>query len=99
MSNRLRMLIVEHSDEETQLLLVRLHHAGYEPSYLRVNNAADMAHALQSEDWQVVICGYSPTGFSALDALQVFRQQQRDIPFIIVSSAVGEERAVEAMRN
>ena len=50
MSAPLRLLIVEDNDD-AQLLLARLRHAGYQPDYARVDNAQQMQRALQDGDW------------------------------------------------
>ncbi len=95
----LRLLMVEDSDDDAQLLLVKLRRAGYEPDYVRVDNEPDLRAALQQPGWQVVVSDYAMPGFSGLKALQILRDQDRDMPFILVSGTVGEEIAVDAMRQ
>jgi diguanylate cyclase (GGDEF)-like protein/PAS domain S-box-containing protein len=95
----LRLLIVEDSDDDAQLLLIRLRHAGYQPDYVRVDSAAQMQRALDERDWQLIISDYAMPGFTGLEALQILRQHNQDIPFILVSGTAGEEIAVEAMRS
>ncbi len=99
MTTPLRLLIVEDSDDDAQLLLVKLRHAGYELDYVRVDNAQDLHQALREQDWQLVVSDYAMPGFSGLEALRMIRQQSPNIPFILVSGTVGEEIAVEAMRS
>jgi len=57
-----------------------------------------MMSALKSGPWDVIICDYLMPSFSGLAALNVFKASGLDLPFILVSGKVGEERAVEAMR-
>jgi len=95
----LQLLMVEDSDDDAQLILVRLRHAGYEPDYRRVDNAEQMQRALHERDWQVVVSDYAMPGFSGLQALHMLRAHDKEIPFILVSGTVGEEIAVEAMRS
>jgi diguanylate cyclase (GGDEF)-like protein/PAS domain S-box-containing protein len=99
MSTTLRLLIVEDSDDDAQLLLVRLRRAGYEPEHLRVDNETDLRAALRDSEWQLVISDYAMPGFSGMRALEIVREIRPDTPFILVSGTVGEEIAVDAMRS
>lgn len=99
MSTALRLLMVEDSDDDAQLMLINLRRAGYEPDYIRVDNELDLQAALQQPGWQVVVSDYAMPGFSGLEALQLLRRQHPHLPFILVSGTVGEEIAVEAMRK
>ncbi|MGD8673566.1 MAG: EAL domain-containing protein [Thiogranum sp.] len=99
MGTPLRLLMVEDSDDDAQLLLVKVRRAGYEPDYVRVDNEPDLREALRDPSWQIVISDYAMPGFSGLKALQILRDANPDLPFILVSGTVGEEIAVNAMRN
>jgi diguanylate cyclase (GGDEF)-like protein/PAS domain S-box-containing protein len=99
MGTSLRLLMIEDSDDDAQLLLVKLRRAGYDPDYVRVDSEAGLREALQDNSWQVVVSDFAMPGFSGLKALQVLREQHRETPFILVSGTVGEEIAVEAMRS
>ncbi len=99
MTAQLKVLIVEDSDDDAQLLLVRLRRAGYTPDFVRVDNAEALGKALQDRDWQIVISDYAMPGFSGLEALRILREQDKETPFILVSGTVGEEIAVETMRS
>jgi len=98
MNTSLRLLMIEDSDDDAQLLLVKLRRAGYDPDYVRVDSEAGLREALQDSSWQIVVSDYAMPGFSGLRALEVLRDQNAGIPFILVSGTVGEEIAVEAMR-
>jgi PAS domain S-box-containing protein len=99
MSRKLSLLLVEDDDNDVELLLSRLREDGYEPDHERVQTAAAMADALaRRDDWEIVISDYSLPGFSAPLALTVLQQTGKDIPFIIISGTIGEERAVATMR-
>jgi len=99
MSTTLRLLIVEDNEDDAQLVLVRLRRAGYSPDFTRVDSAAKLREALRQNDWHIVVSDYAMPGFSGLEALRILREDDSDIPFILVSGTVGEEIAVEAMRN
>ncbi|MBI4514574.1 MAG: GAF domain-containing protein [Deltaproteobacteria bacterium] len=94
----LRVLLIEDSADDAALLLRTLRRAGYELSCVRVETAGDMTRALAEGSWDVVISDYSLPQFSAPEALAVLHDSGLDLPFIIVSGAIGEETAVAAMK-
>ncbi|HSS44118.1 MAG TPA: PAS domain S-box protein [Thermoanaerobaculia bacterium] len=98
MAGPLRVLLVEDSENDAQLLLWELTHAGYEVSSERVETARAMHAALERQEWDVIFADYSMPRFSAPEALSLLKRIGLDLPFIIVSGTVGEEVAVESMR-
>src|SRR4051812_11038034 len=98
MSIPLHLLIIEDSEDDTQLLLNSLRKGGYQPVYERVDNAAAMAAALGQQAWDVVIADHSMPHFDAPAALALLRKEGYDLPFIIVSGSIGEELAASAMK-
>src|SRR5437868_4828360 len=98
MGQPLRILLVEDSEDDAELMLRELRRGGYEVNYERVATAEGMAAALQRQKWDLVMCDYVLPGFGGLEALALFRQKASDIPFIVVSGHIGEEIAVGAMQ-
>jgi signal transduction histidine kinase/DNA-binding response OmpR family regulator len=99
MTKPLRVLVIEDSEDDAELLLAELRLGGYEPVCERVETAASMKAALDTESWDIIISDYSMPQFSAPAALEVLHETSLDIPFIIVSGAIGEATAVAAMKN
>lgn len=94
----IRVLIVEDSEDDALLMVRELRRSGYEPTFERVDTPDGMRVALQDGRWEVIIADYSMPRFSALAALRVLREEGLDLPFIVVSGAIGEEVAVDMMR-
>jgi diguanylate cyclase (GGDEF)-like protein len=94
----LRILIVEDSEDDVELLLRELRRGGYAPEYERVETHQAMYEALSRQTWDIIISDYGMPQFNGLHALQLARQNGRDIPFIILSGTIGEEIAVETMK-
>jgi len=98
MSKTLRVLVVEDSQDDTDLLVRELRRGGYDPAYERVESAAAMQAALARQAWDIVISDYSMPHFSVPEALALLQKGGFDVPFIIVSGTIGEVRAVAAMK-
>ncbi|HEY6852714.1 MAG TPA: ATP-binding protein, partial [Gemmatimonadales bacterium] len=94
----LRVLIVEDSPADAELMLRALKTGGFEPLHQRVDTAADMRAALERQPWDVVLSDYVMPGFDALAALALLKEHTPGVPFIVVSGSVGEDTAVAAMK-
>jgi PAS domain S-box-containing protein len=100
-SNRmqhLRVLLVEDSELDALLLVRYLHSNGCPTRHERVVNQQEMEKALAAQEWDVVLCDYQLPSFGVLPALTLLKSKGLDLPFIVVSGAIGEELAVELMR-
>ncbi len=98
MSTPLRVLIVEDAEDDTLLVLRELRRGGYEPTFERVDTPEAINAALEQQTWDIVLSDYAMPRFSMPAALAMVKEKGLDLPFIIVSGAIGEEAAVAAMR-
>lgn len=94
----LRVLIVDDSADDAELLALTLQRQGYDPDWDRVDSAATLSDALARSPWECILADFHMPGFGGFEALELVQQSGRDTPFILVSGAVGEETAVAAMR-
>ena len=97
MTRPLRLLLVEDSADDADLVLREIRRAGFEPVVCRVQDEAGMSAALD-ESWDIVVSDYSLPGFDAFGALAIVRRRDPDLPFLIVSGTIADETAVDAMR-
>ncbi len=95
---RLRLLLVEDNEDDAELLLRELRRAGFNPVWSRVDTEPGFLDALEDRP-DIILCDYSMPQFSGLRALELLRGAGLEIPFILVSGTVGEDVAVEAMRD
>ncbi|PKO00204.1 MAG: hypothetical protein CVU42_05545 [Chloroflexi bacterium HGW-Chloroflexi-4] len=94
----LRVLIIEDSEMDAGLILRHLEKAGYAVEMTRVETELELVKAIDLS-WDIIIADFQLPQFSATGALEILQETGKDIPFIVVSGAVGEETAVALMKS
>jgi signal transduction histidine kinase len=95
----IRVLQVEDSALDAELVLVQLDEDGIAYEVQLVDDAPRFIAALEEFKPNIVLSDLSMPGFSGQHALELLRQRDEDIPFIFVSATLGEDAAIEALRN
>jgi diguanylate cyclase (GGDEF)-like protein/PAS domain S-box-containing protein len=93
------VLFVEDSEVDVELELLALQRDGLEVLYQRVDSEAALRDALRTVLPDAILSDFSMPGFDGLHALKLSREIAPRVPFIFVSGTIGEERAIEAIRN
>lgn len=99
MNRKLKALIIEDSVDDAELLTLGLIVEGYRLTHVRVDTEAGMRDALQQTQWDIILCDHAMPKFSAFAALAVLADLKLDTPLIVVSGQIGEEVAVDLMRQ
>src|SRR6476659_1963166 len=94
----LRVLFVEDSPADAILLQHALKQGGFDLTCERVDTAEEMSAALDGRQWDLILADHSMPQFSAPEALELAKQKNVDVPFIIVSGHIEEVTAVAAMQ-
>ena len=94
----LRVLIVEDSEFDAQMIVSILRKGGYDVSFERVETAESLRYALHERAWDIILADYNLPEFDAPAALRILQESGLDLPFIIVSGGIGEDIAVSAMK-
>lgn len=95
----LRALMIEDSKYDTELLLRELSMAGFNVQWRRVDNSESFRQSLSEQQWDIILSDHHMPMFSSTEALEILKDSELDIPFIIVSGEIGEEAAIDAMRS
>ncbi|MGB9666554.1 MAG: PAS domain S-box protein [Candidatus Cryosericum sp.] len=95
----LRVLLVEDNPDDALLALRAVQGAGYDVQSKRIETPEELRTALTDGQWDAVLADYSLPHFSATDALALVQEMGLDMPFIVVSGEIGEEEAVQLMRD
>jgi PAS domain S-box-containing protein len=98
MGKSLRVLLIEDSEDDSQLLVRELRRIGYEVEFERIETATAMQSALAQRTWDLILSDYTLPSFNAPQALKVLKASGLDVPFIIISGTIGEETAVAALK-
>ncbi len=98
MNKPLKILIIEDSENDADLLRLHLKRGGYDLKYRRVDTAGELTEALANEKWDIIFSDHNMPGFNSTVALEMVRAVNPDVPFLIVSGSIAEESAVEAMK-
>jgi len=94
----IRLLIVEDNDDDALLIAHRFRRAGVDVEYVRAETADAVTEALTDNPPDAVISDFNVPGFGAEAALDILRDHHLDLPFIVVSGEVGEEKAADLMK-
>jgi PAS domain S-box-containing protein len=99
MKPTLRILIVEDSEDDVELIRLFLRNGGFAVFDQVVDSPDSMRHALETQSWQIITSDHSMPHFSAPAALALAKELQPDVPFLIVSSEINLNLAVSLMRE
>jgi PAS domain S-box-containing protein len=99
MTPALRIIIIEDSPDDALLVVREVERAGYTVESQRIQTAEELRDALAQGTWDLILADYSLPHFSAPEGLSILWETGLDVPFIVVSGSIGEETAVQLMRD
>ncbi len=93
------VLLVEDSPLDAELVAAQLEAGGLDFELTRVDNAEAFRAALAGRRFDLILSDYSIPGFDGLSALDISHREHPEVPFLFVSGALGEERAIEMLKR
>jgi signal transduction histidine kinase/ActR/RegA family two-component response regulator len=97
--DNLRILFVEDNPLDVELAVRELQKNGFDMKWQRIESHSDFMNCITQDPPDIIISDDAMPQFSAGEALQCLQDSGLTIPFIVVSHAIGEDEAVELMRN
>jgi two-component system cell cycle sensor histidine kinase/response regulator CckA len=98
-AERVRILILEDNPADARLALLKLEDAGLEVDGEVASNSAEFMERVRSNSYDTILCDYKIPGWGGRDALRWLRASDKSTPFIFVSGTLGEELAVECIKE
>jgi two-component system CheB/CheR fusion protein len=99
MTTPVRILHVEDDVADARLIQEHLRRSGIDAAITLVASREDFEGTLSDRPFDLVLCDYHLRGFDGLEALELVRKRSPQVPFILVTGALGDERAVELLRK
>ncbi len=93
----LKVLILEDSEIDEQILLGYLRRADYEPESKRTFKAAEFEQLLAEKEWDLIVSDYEMPDFKGWQAFEILQKSGLDIPFIVVSGKIREDAAARML--
>jgi PAS domain S-box-containing protein len=94
----LRILTIEDSEPDCVLIERHLHRQGMAVAMHRVGDSAGLAAALAGGSWDLVLADYRVPGMVFEETLALLARCLPDVPVLLISGGLGEERAVELLK-
>ena len=99
MDRALKILLVEDAEVDAQLQFRELKRSGLSFEARRVQTESDFLVQLSEYRPDIVVSDYSIPGFGGMRVLEIAKERVPDLPFVFVSGAMGEDKAVELLRH
>ena len=98
-SQKVRILFIEDSADDLELCLRELRKSGFDTSFDSAQTPTGFTEKLANGDWDVIVADYRLTGWTGVDAIKLLRKQGKNIPVILVTGVLGEELAVDCIKQ
>ncbi len=95
---QLRILLLEDCRLDAELIQTALADGGLDAECVRVDTRAAFLASLRQGGWDIILSDYSLPSFDGMSALELTRAEFPNLPFIFVSGAIGDERAIETLK-
>jgi PAS domain S-box-containing protein len=95
---RLRILLIEDAPDDVELCLRLLKKICPDHLCDIVKSPTEFAHQLRTNWYDVILADYRLESWTGMDAFYLMRSLGRDIPFIIVTGVLGDEKAIECVK-
>jgi len=95
----LQVLILEHSAPDIELMLFELKDSGMNINHRLAGSADEFRQALREGSFDAILADYRLPDWTGIEALKELRATKKEIPFLLVTGTLGEEAAVECMKE
>jgi PAS domain S-box-containing protein len=97
MPSPLRVLHLEDSPRDAEVICHKLEAEGVSCDIMLVSTKDGFEAALTQEPFDVILCDYNLPGYDGISALKYAQLTRPDVPVILISGTVGDEKAVRCL--
>ncbi len=98
-STKLRVLLVEDNPSDVELELLTLRKDGYEVSSDVVQTAEEFTARVRATTYDLILADYNLPQWKGTEALDILSREKLDVPLIVVTGYLGEEKAVDYIKQ
>jgi hypothetical protein len=98
-STKLRVLLVEDNPSDVELVLCALRKDGFDVSSDVVQTVEDFRLRIHTTDYDLILADYNLPQWSGMEAVEILNHENLDVPLIVVTGYLGEEKAVECIKR
>jgi CheY-like chemotaxis protein len=96
---KVRVLIVEDNADDIDLALLTLRRDGFDVSSDVAQTAEEFAARIRADTYDVIIADYNLPNWRGMEALAILRRENLEVPLIVVTGYLGEEKSVECIKQ
>jgi signal transduction histidine kinase len=98
-STKLRVLLVEDIPADAELELLTLRKDGFEVTGDVAQTAEEFTARIRTTHYDLILADYSLPQWRGTEALEILRRENMDVPLIVVTGYLGEEKAVDYIKQ
>jgi signal transduction histidine kinase len=99
MNEKIKILHLEDSLKDSELIIAMIESGGIIHDYFLADNEKNYLRILEKENIDLILSDFSLPDYNGHEALKVAREKYSHIPFIFISGTIGEDAAISAMLN
>jgi signal transduction histidine kinase len=97
--SRLRVLLVEDDPLDSELILRAMGNGTFAVEHQVVQTAEEFTARISKNSYDVILADYRLPGWNGMETVEILRREGLDIPVVLVSGALGEQKAVECIKQ
>jgi CheY-like chemotaxis protein len=95
----LRALLLEDDPHDVKLMVALLEDSGYKVQFEVADSPQAFHKRLEATEYDLILADFNMRDWTALDALDMLKSSQKDVPLIVFTGSLGEEAAVDCIKQ
>jgi PAS domain S-box-containing protein len=99
MQKPVRILHLEDNPMDAEMIHAKLESENLVCQILHVKDREEFERCAATSEFDLILSDYSVPHYNGTAALRFVREKNPDVPFILVSGTLGEDKAVDSLKN